>query len=109
MAIDWSDPFGLLLKGYFHQDWTLDGKTALEVLQSFRDDEPEPVVRQARQEAADLLAKNLDEAALENELERRGLQYYPPGDGLTHRAWLEQVVETFALPRQTNGSTGGRD
>jgi len=27
------------------------------------------------------------------ELDRAGIEYYPPGDGTTYRQWLELVVE----------------
>jgi hypothetical protein len=102
--IDGSDPLELLFKGYFHQDWTLEGETARDVLQAFRDDEPEPVVQQARDQVLELLSRDLDDHELEEELhERLGLQYYPPGDGLSHRQWLEQVAEVLKSDQPTNG------
>jgi contact-dependent growth inhibition (CDI) system CdiI-like immunity protein len=107
VTTDWHrHPLALLMSVYFDQDWDLNGNTPLDVLESFRDDEPDPVVQQAYDEVVGLLSRNLEEPELEEELDRLGLQYYPPGDGLTHRQWLEQVADILKRQRPTNG--GGR-
>jgi hypothetical protein len=49
------------------------------------------------------LSRNLEEDELKAELDRLGLKYYPPGDGLSHRQWLEQVVSVLRSDRPTNG------
>jgi hypothetical protein len=104
MTTDWHrHPLRLLMSGYFDEDWDLNGETAMEVLRSFREDEPEPVVQHAYDQVVELLSRNLEEPELEAELERLGLGYYPPGDGLTHREWLEQVAEVLRSERPRNG------
>jgi hypothetical protein len=45
---------------YFDEDWELNGETPMDVLKSFRDDEPESVVQQASDEAVELLSRNLE-------------------------------------------------
>jgi hypothetical protein len=104
MTIDWHRcPLELLLSVYFCEDWDLFGETATAVLRSFREDEPELVVQRAYEQVVELLARDLEEAELEAELERLGLRYHPPGDGLTHRQWLEQVAGFLEGRRPTNG------
>jgi hypothetical protein len=73
------------------------------VLKSFREDEPQPVVQRAYEQVVELLAQDLDQPELEAELYRLGLRYYPPGDGTTHRQWLEQVARVIEGRRPTNG------
>ena len=85
-------PFEYLVKGYFHQDWQIEGENARAVLDFFASSDPH-MVAGARDAAADMLARNLAEQELEAELEAAGLDYYPPGDGMTYREWLELVVE----------------
>jgi hypothetical protein len=104
MTIDWHrHPLRLLMSSYFDEDWDLNGGTAMEVLRSFREDEPEPVVQRAYDQVVELLSRNLEEPELEAELERLGLGYNPPGDGLSHREWLEQVASVLKAERPTNG------
>jgi hypothetical protein len=104
MATDWHRrPLELLMSVYFDQDWDLEGETAIEKLKSFREDEPDPVVQRAYEQVVELLAQDLDEPELEAELYRHGLRYYPPGDGMTHRQWLEQVAQVLRSERPTNG------
>lgn len=104
MTTDWHQrPLELLMSVYFDEEFDLEGKTAMDVLKSFREDEPEPVVQRAYDQVVELLSRDLDEAELEAELERLGLRYYPPGEGLSHRAWLEQVAQVLKSERPTNG------
>jgi CdiI immunity protein len=104
MAIDWHrHPLELLISVYFGEDWDLFGDTAAAVLESFRDDEPDLVVQRAYEQVVELLERDLDEAELEAALERLGLGYHPPGDGTTHRQWLEQVARFLEGRRPTNG------
>jgi CdiI immunity protein len=105
MTTDWHQrPLELLMSVYFDEDWDLEGKTPTQLLESFRDDEPEPVVQRAYDQVVELLSQDLDDAELEQELhDRLGLRYYPPGDGLTHREWLEQVARALKYDRPTNG------
>jgi hypothetical protein len=58
---DWHrHPLALLISVYFDEDWELNGETPMDVLKSFRDDEPEPVVQEASDEAVELLSRKLE-------------------------------------------------
>ena len=104
MTTDWHlRPLELLLSVYFCEDWDIFGETPMDVLKAFREDEPDLVVQLAYEQVVELLARDLDEPELEAELERLGLCYYPPGEGLTHRQWLEQVARFLEGRRPTNG------
>jgi len=47
----------------------------------------------ARDAAARLLARELSDEDLAAELDRAGLEYAPDYEGMTHREWLELVVD----------------
>jgi len=81
-----------LCGGYFHQDWDLAGENAAAVLDSFSGDSLERVVG-ARDAAAELLASDASEEELVATLHRAGLGYGPAYEDMTHRQWLELVVE----------------
>jgi CdiI immunity protein len=89
-------PFHLLVSGYFHQDWDLNGHDAHEVIEKFAREMPPEDVAEARAAAAELLANGLDEDELETHLHALGLGYGPEFDGLDHRGWLELIVETLS-------------
>jgi hypothetical protein len=81
-----------LCKGYFNQDWDLEGETAEAVLDGFSKDSMDAVVG-ARDAAARLLAEGLSDEDLAALLDRTGLEYAPDVEGMDHRQWLELVVD----------------
>jgi len=81
-----------LCGAYFHQDFDLYGDTAAAVLDTFAADALERVVG-ARDAAAELLASDTSEEELAATLHRAGLGYGPAYEDMTHRQWLELVVE----------------
>lgn len=89
-------PFEYLLKAYFHQDFDLEGPNAQAILDHFAEENPLEEVSEARASASLLLARGLSEEELEEELVAIGLEYHPPGDGMTHAQWLELVVERLS-------------
>lgn len=93
-----------LIGTYFHQDWDVDGPDAQAVLDVFAENPRERLLG-ARDGAAELLASALPEEELEAELVSAGLEYHPPGAGMTHREFLDLVVErlTFHLEERQRG------
>lgn len=89
-------PFEHMIKAYFHQDWKLDNPSAPAALDDFAEGEPLEEVVGAREAADRLLERGLAEEELEEELVAIGLEYHPPGDGMTHARWLELVVERLS-------------
>jgi CdiI immunity protein len=87
-------PFELLVKGYFHEDWDLEGPTAQAILRKFAEKEPRDDVIGARDAAAALLRAT--ESERRRELDSLGLHYDPEFEGLTHTQWLELVFETLS-------------
>ncbi len=81
-----------LCKGYFNQDWDLEGEGAQQVLDSFTRRSPQTRVTEARDAARDLLGKELGDQELKEALAEAGLEYAPDWEGLSYRGWLELVV-----------------
>lgn len=90
-------PFEILVKAYFNQDWDLEGATAREVVESFATRSSRADVVAARDGAADLLASASDEAELVAALDELGLEYDPDYEDLTHRGWLQLVVDRLTV------------
>jgi CdiI immunity protein len=96
MSVDEEQGLRYLVGTYFHQDWDLEGDSAVEVLDVFLAAEPPETRAAAREDAEALLAEDLDDDELAARLEEMGLVYSPELDGLTHREWLALVVERLA-------------
>lgn len=90
----------LLLAGYLHQDWPLDHEYATDAVAAFLD-ELDAAGRSAFVDEVDALLAQAD-AVLPATFDELGSGYHPPGDGLTHREWLEQV-RGMAAARQPDG------
>jgi hypothetical protein len=85
-----------LVKGYFHQDWDVEGESADAIVDKVIDQEVESVVADIKADLDSLAAESLSEEALEQRLVDLGLDYYAPdAEGLTYQQWLQRVRERF--------------
>jgi hypothetical protein len=80
----------------FHQDWCVDFDSSDAVVAQFFRDHPDKkelvaIVRALRK----LLAIDADEETMLARLVELDCELYPPGLGLTARAWLSDVAEKF--------------
>lgn len=80
----------------FHQDWCDDFDSSDAVVAQFFRDHPDEkelaaIVRALRK----LIATDTDEKTMLARLYELGCYLYPPGLGLTARAWLTDVAERF--------------
>jgi hypothetical protein len=81
------------LSGYLHQDWDLDHDTIWDAVLAFISDATADEVRAAAQQAADLRDAGLAEEELAGIVNAElGIDYWPPGDDLTFRGWLDELV-----------------
>ena len=81
-----------LVACYFHQDWNLDGGSAAAVLDEFRAAEESEIVCEAKEDAAELIARELPDDELMGVLEEMGMDYSPDSEGLTATDWLRLVI-----------------
>lgn len=85
--------------GYFYQGWSADYRweTAKPnfsaVVRHFKAVNPPLTVTKVRNELEDLLASNIDEEILADVLKELGSNFYPAAESLTHRDWLENILE----------------
>jgi hypothetical protein len=87
--------------GYFYQGWAADYSWEAErphfapVVRHFKAVNPPASVARVRNELEDLLALGLSEEELKNALAELGSNFYPPGEQMTHRAWLEAILDVL--------------
>lgn len=90
---------GLLLGGYFHQDWDLEGTTDADVILAFRRvgsaDQVEATVLDVDQAIQFCVAYPLK---ADETLARLGCEYYYQADGLTGAAWLQRLRTLLLSP-----------
>lgn len=85
--------------GYFYQGWSADYRwegakpNFSAVVRHFKAVNPPITVTKVRNELEDLLAFNIEEEVLEDALKELGNNFYPNADSLTHRRWLEEILE----------------
>lgn len=94
-----STPLSILLGGYFHQDWIIEGSNPRAVVEQFIDDSTRDEVTAAQKGAERLLASSADERWLKRTLQEMGLYYLPEADGLSYREWLQDVVDLLGSSR----------
>ena len=103
------DPLGQL-GAYLHQDWPLDHEDVWDAVQEFARQSSASDLAAALTRAERLRAEDLGEEGLRRVLvDDIGLGYWPPGDGLTFRTWLDQLIEVLADPERARPSSGERD
>lgn len=96
----------LLLAGYLHQDWPDEHGRVRDAVDAFLDELDEPGRSAFIAEVDGVLAVAGDDAVLRATFDDLGSGYHPPGDGLTHREWLEEV-RAMAAARRAGDHTGG--
>ena len=102
-AIGDDEPLRYLVAAYFHQDWNIETPTLRGVLELFAREEPEELVRGARDEAVALLAGDLDDEAIEQILDDFGLAVDPPAHGLSYGRWLALVADVLTAALREGG------
>ncbi|WP_242110025.1 contact-dependent growth inhibition system immunity protein [Luteimonas aquatica] len=83
------------LAAYFHQDWRMEHDTPGAVVAYYLDSEDAEQVAEVRADLARLAARELDEAALAQQLRELGSEYDPTLDGGTWRGWLQALRSDF--------------
>ncbi len=84
--------------GYFYQGWANDynWETArpnfAAVVRHFKAVNPPTTVTRVKNELEDLLALELKEEELSKVLTELGSNFYAPAENLTHRQWLENIL-----------------
>lgn len=87
------------LGAYLHQDWDLDYGGVWDAVRAFKRDASDDDLRAAIAQAEELRAAGLDEEEFRRAVvDRLGVEYWPPGDGLTFQAWLDELVRVLADP-----------
>ncbi len=77
--------------GFLHQDWPDDFATVDDVAREYLALEPHKASTLAR-DVRTLLDGDHSEDDLRRILEGLGSQYWPPGDGITHREYLQGLL-----------------
>ena len=88
-----------LFGAYLHQDWPEDAGSWQAALAQYAAREAPPLVAAAQRDLTRLLTDSPTEEALARALDAFGNAYDPRPDGLTYRAWLEQVRAHLAQRR----------
>ncbi|XWN32958.1 MAG: contact-dependent growth inhibition system immunity protein [Devosia sp.] len=87
--------------GYFHQDWTLNADTYVEVVEDFIADHDlefiDVVVGQLREYIAEIELNSPSDEEIQEFLK---CEYYFQADGLTGRRWLEDVLKILTSSRK---------
>jgi hypothetical protein len=84
------------LSGYLHQDWDLDHATVWDAVRAFLRDATAADAQAATRQAADLRDAGLAEEELARIVNAElGIVYWPPGDDLTFRGWLDELVRVL--------------
>jgi hypothetical protein len=81
---------------YFHQDCFLDDPNWQAIIRRFLAENSGPELGTISEGIRELLLANLTEVELEKVLDEFGNYYFPPGDGMTYREWLSQVLDKLA-------------
>lgn len=82
---------GQFFGGYLHEDWPVEYPGAWAAVQAYVSETTLESRAAAKEELSTLLYNSDSEEQLRAAVERVLLSYYPPGDGMTYRAWLEKV------------------
>ena len=82
-----------LFRGYFHQDWDLDGSTPALIVDQFVRNNPPSLVQAVLDDVERVRMLGLSEPQTERILVEAGLDHYPPSDGMTHIDFLTLVAE----------------
>lgn len=85
-----------LFGGYLHQDWPEDAGSWQTAIDQYVSREAQPLRAAAQLDLARLLAEVSGEGELAAALDAFGNAYDPRAEGLTYRAWLEQVRARLA-------------
>jgi hypothetical protein len=91
-----------LLQAYFHQNWAEPQRRAgmapsyRQVVIEFREREPPEKAARVIADLDDVIAQDLSEPALRELSRGMGCQFYPPGLGMTYRAWFEEIRRILA-------------
>jgi hypothetical protein len=92
------------LAGAFHQDslsvldWQGREPNHRDALSFYKVTEEPAFIKQVAQELRAFLKLSLSENEIEKTVESFGVAYGPMYDGLTYRAWLEEVLEVLEDP-----------
>jgi hypothetical protein len=73
----------------------MEASSGRALLQLFADENPREVVQSTIEGAEEALHRRASDSDLAAELDAIGLEYSPGAEGMTHRQWLEQVVEVL--------------
>lgn len=97
----------LLLSEYFHQDWSLEGRTDAEVVNNFSISEPEAQKELTILDIDRIIeAHSKDECKIEEILAELGCFYYYEDDGLTAGEWLKRLRYLLSLQNDSPPSSG---
>ena len=78
------------LGGYFHQDWSEDAPTAVAIVERYLSEWPIEEIPKMLNELNALLAQRDDDVM--QCVMKMGCFYNPVADGISYRAWLNQIV-----------------
>ena len=81
-----------LMGAYLHQDYDLYGKTPMDAVEAFLNDEPD-LARPLAAEIDALLASGLTEQEVERRVFDLGCQVYPDKGYAGYRPWLAVIAE----------------
>lgn len=92
------------LGGYFHQDWRYDydweGKqpNTEKVVQSYKFETKEDILKKVIFEMENLLSENLGETELRDVLMELNSAHRAPATHKTYKKWLERILEILKEP-----------
>jgi hypothetical protein len=96
----------ILLGGYFHQDWDVEGATDADVILAFRQAEAADQIEATIFEVNQVLQLCAGEPLKADEiLAGLGCEYYYQADDLTGISWLERVRSLLLSPHPPSSGT----
>jgi hypothetical protein len=93
------------MAAYFNQDWPdIDGSSEAVVLHYFRDQDSIEELSWVLRALRELIEGDDGDEALSNRLLNEfGCYFYPPGAGLSTRAWLQTLADDFEREIKARG------
>jgi hypothetical protein len=89
----------------YHEDWTLEADTALQIAVLFAADEDPVLVSKVVRELDEVLRSERTDAGLAVLVAELGSRYDPGAEGRSVRAWLEDVRKILAPKSNTTHSS----
>lgn len=92
-----------LFGAYLYQSWTAEYDDVWDAVKDYCSDESTEGIHRTADQVRKLLDGESDETALKEATDALHLYYYPPGVGLTYRAWLCELEAFLRAQAEARG------